>query len=276
MGNIDLDDRVILITGASRGLGRAMANALARAGARIVLASPETSLLREAAAEIEADLGGGRALAVPTDITKLADCDRVVAESLRRFGGLHVLINNARRSHRGPDLPDGNEFPFWKSDPEVWRRTVDVNVSGAFLMAHAVAPHLIRQGWGRIINISTSLDTMQRKNNSPYGVTKAALEAATMIWAKDLEGTGVTVNSLIPGGFVHTDLDRPAAPGRTVLPVDIMNDAAIWLCSSLSDGKTGGRYVGKFWDAGLGPDAAARHALEEPVLHAPSPRTQSR
>ncbi len=110
MGNIDLDDRVILMTGASRGLGRAMANALARAGARIVLASPETSLLREAAAEIEADLGGGRALAVRTDITKLADCDRVVVESLRRFGGLHVLINNARRSHRGPDLPDGNEF----------------------------------------------------------------------------------------------------------------------------------------------------------------------
>jgi NAD(P)-dependent dehydrogenase (short-subunit alcohol dehydrogenase family) len=276
MSKIRIDGRIVLITGASRGLGRSMAQALAAAGARVVLASPEGSLLRKAAAEIGAEHGPECALAVPTDVTRREDCERVVAESLRHFGGLHVLINNARRSHRGPGLPNGNEFPFWMSDPDLWRQTVDVNVTGAFLIAHSVAPHLVGQGWGRIINVSTSLDTMQRKNNSPYGVTKAALEAATLIWAQDLEGTGVTVNSLIPGGYVHTQLEGPPPSDRKALPVDIMNEAAIWLCSPLSDGKTGGRYVGKLWDARLPPNEAARHALEEPVLRAPSEKTRSR
>lgn len=277
MQNIQLDGRVIVVTGASRGLGRAMANALAAAGARVALASPETELLRETAADIETRYGEGHALAVPTDITKRADCERAIAESLRRFGGLHVLINNARRPHRGPGLPpEGNQLPFWESDPEIWQETVHVNVNGSFLITHAVAPHLIRQGWGRIINVTTSLDTMQRKHNSPYGVTKAALEAATSIWAQDLEGTGVTVNSLIPGGMVDSDPDRPPRPGRKMLPIDIMNKAAIWLCSPRSDGKTGGRYVGKLWDDGLPLDETSKGALEPSVLRAPAAAARSR
>lgn len=269
--DIDLKDRVVVVTGGSRGLGRAMAVGLAGAGARIIVASPEGKMLQEAAAEIEAKHGKGRALAVAADITKKADCQRILSTAIERFGGLHVLVNNARRPHRGPGLPaEGNSLAFWESDPEIWQETVQVNINGTFLVSHVIAPHLIQRGWGRIINLTTSLDTMQRGHNSPYGVTKAALEAATMIWAQDLIGTGVTVNSLIPGGSCDSDPDRPPPKGgRKLLPVDIMNPLVVWLASDLSDGQSGGRYVGKLWDSTLPPNQAAQRALEEPVLRVP-------
>lgn len=269
---MDLQDRVAVVTGASRGLGRAMAMGLAEAGARVVLAAPPSEGLTAAAAEIAARVGAGRVLAVPTDITKVEDCRRLIAETLARFGAFDALINNARRPHRGPGLPpNGNSLPFWESDPEIWMETVHVNVNGTFLLSHLVAPHLIRQGWGRIVNLTTSIDTMQRRRNSPYGVTKAALEAATMIWAQDLDGTGVTVNSLIPGGACDSDPDRPPGRGQSaLLPVDVMNPLAVWLVSDLSDGMTGGRYVGKLWDAALPPAEAAACCREAPVLRAPA------
>ena len=215
-------------------------------------------------------VGAARVFAVPTDITRKADCQRLMAETLARFGELDVLINTARRPHRGPGLPpNGKSLPFWESDPDIWMETVKVNVSGTYLLSHFVTPHLIGKGWGRIVNLTTSLDTMQRRRNSPYGVSKAALEAATMIWAQDLDGTGVTVNSLIPGGACDSDPGRPVGRGQSqLLPVDIMDPLAVWLASDLSDGKTGGRYVGKLWDATLSPGEAAACCLEPPVLRA--------
>ena len=126
-----------------------MSLALAEAGARVVLAAPETDLLDAVAAEIEAQVGPGRALAGRTDITVRADCERLLAESIRRFGGLHVLVNNARRPVRGPGLPPaGNFLPFWESNPDIWQESVHVNVNGTFLMSHVIAPHLIRNGLG--------------------------------------------------------------------------------------------------------------------------------
>src|SRR5215210_4237455 len=101
MSSIDLDGTVVAMTGASVGLGRSMSLALASAGARVVLAAPEIDLLKQVAAEIDAAAGPRRALPVNTDITVRGDCERLVAESIRRFGGLHVLVNNARRPVRG-------------------------------------------------------------------------------------------------------------------------------------------------------------------------------
>ena len=268
--SISLEGCVAVVTGASRGLGRAMAIGLADAGARVVLASPEGSLLRDVAAEITARVAPGRALAVPTDITVRSDCERLLARTVSEFGAVHVLVNNARRAHRGQGLPaGGNSLPFWESDSDIWQETIHVNINGSFLISQVVAPEMIRQGWGRIIVLTTSLDTMQGRNNSPYGVTKAALEAATLIWSQDLAGTGVTVNSLLPGGACDSDPERPLRSGQTLLPVDVMNPALIWLASRLSDGKTGGRYVGRLWNSNVPPDEAARHALDEPVLRPP-------
>jgi 3-oxoacyl-[acyl-carrier protein] reductase len=272
MTSIALNDRVVAITGGSRGLGRVMALALADAGARIALGSPEVDALRSVAEEIEARVGKGRAIAVPTDITKPEDCENILAQCKKSFGGADVLVNNAKRLSRGPGLPaTGNALPFWESNPQIWCETVGVNVCGTFLMSRTFAPTFIAQGWGRIINITTSLVTMQRANNSPYGVTKAALEAATMIWAQDLANTGVTVNSLIPGGAVDFEPGmRQHRPGiGTLQPPEIMNPLVIWLASDLSNGKTGGRYVGKFWNPDLPPGEAAARALEQPVLRSP-------
>ncbi|HEU0070607.1 MAG TPA: SDR family oxidoreductase [Alphaproteobacteria bacterium] len=270
---VDLKGRVAVVTGASRGLGRAMAMGLAEANGRVVLAARESEDLRAAAAEIAARAGADRVLAVAADITDQADCQRVVSETLARFGELDVLINNARRPHRGPGLPsDDHSVPFWQFDPEVWMDIMRVNVGGPFMLARAVVPHLIHKGWGRIINLSTNIDTMQRPHNSPYGVSKAAVEAATLIWAGDLKETGVTVNTILPGGACATELLRLAeANGRSgkLLPVDVMNPLAVWLASDLSDGKSGGRYVARFWDASLPADQAAARCLEAPVLRAP-------
>jgi 3-oxoacyl-[acyl-carrier protein] reductase len=269
MSGIDLDGTVVAMTGASVGLGRSMSLALASAGARVVLAAPETELLEEVAAEIDAEVGPGRAFPVRTDITIRGDCERLVAESFRRFGALHVLVNNARRPVRGPGLPPaGNFLPFWESNPEIWQESVHVNVNGTFQMSHVATPHLIRNGWGRIINISTSLGGLSQRRNSPYGVTKAALESASLIWAADLAGTGVTVNVLLPGGACDTDPNRLPDPNLKLLPVDIMNPAIVWLASKRSDGKTGGRYIGKLWNSSLPPDEAAAGASTASVFRA--------
>lgn len=268
-----LRDEVAIVTGASVGLGRSMALALASAGARVTLASPQTELLDEVAQLIDNKYGPGRALAVTTDITRRAQCDECVRRTVETFGQVSILINNARREQRGPGLPaGGNNFAFWDSNPDIWMEALNVNVGGSFLMARAVVPHMRQRGWGRIINISTSLDTMQRKHNSPYGVTKAAIDAASLIWAADLEGSGITVNILLPGGMVDTDGTRPSTPQRPTLPVEIMNDALLWIASQASDGRTGQRFVGRRWRSDLPPSQAADLAMEDPVLRPPSPR----
>jgi 3-oxoacyl-[acyl-carrier protein] reductase len=111
--------------------------------------------------------------------------------------------------------------------------------------------------------------------NSPYGVSKAAIETETLIWAQDLAGSGVTVNSLIPGGAVDTDfVSAPtradmAATGRKILQPDVMIAPMLWLASTLSDEVTACRFVGKLWDVSLPPEQAAAQALEPPVLRMP-------
>ena len=267
MNGIDLDGTVVAMTGASLGLGKSMSLALAKAGARVVLAAPEIDLLEAVAAEIEAKAGPGRALPLKMDITVRTDCERLLAESIRHFGKLQVLVNNARRPVRGPGLPPaGNFLPFWESNPYIWQESVSVNVNGTFLVSHVVTPHLIANGWGRIVNINTSLGGLIQSRNSPYGVTKAALESATMIFAADLAGTGVTVNTLLPGGACDTDPNRPPNPALKLLPVDIMDAAMVWLASTRSDGKTGGRYIGRLWNDKLPPDQAAAGAFTAPVF----------
>ncbi len=266
---IRLDGKVAIVTGAARGLGRAMAEGLLRAGASVMLTDVDAAALEHT---VQAATSG-TAAAVAADITLQAHCERVVAETIKRFGRLDLLVNNAGK---GPALleasPRTKSLKFWEADPDVWREIIVTNVNGTFLMARSVAPVMIKAGWGRIVNITTSLPTMQRRHNSPYGVSKAAIEAETLIWAKDLDGTGVTVNSLIPGGaadteFVHMASRKElAAIGRALLPPAVMVAPIVWLASPLSDGVTGARFVGKLWDPNLPPGEAATKAREASVL----------
>lgn len=272
--HIRLDNRVVIVTGASRGLGKSMAIALAETGARVVLTAPQTAPLEEVARAIAMTCGEGRAHVVAADITVPDDCDRILAEAIRVFGHVDVLINNARRMQRGPGIAkDAFHQRFWESDPKLWSEAVEVNINGMFTLTRIVAPHMIARGWGRIINITTSIDTMQRKKNSPYGVTKAAIDAATIIWAQDLEGSGVTANTLLPGGRVQADDDPregPASRPGGDIPVTSMDRMAVWLSSEHSDGVTGQRFVGKRWNDALAPNDAAEGCREPPVLLTPA------
>ena len=142
------------------------------------------------------------------------------------------------------------------------------NLDGAFHTAAAAARVMVARGGGKIVTVSTSAPTMVRRGYSPYGPAKAALEAASRIWAQDLEGTGVTVNVYLPGGASDTGL-IPGGPGRAgadgnLLPAAVMRRGIVWLCSAASDGMTGGRYVARLWDEALPPDEAAAGARDAP------------
>lgn len=269
-GQTRLDGRVALVTGAARGLGRTMAQALARAGAAVAFADLENA--EQTAAEVAQEPGCGRVLGLVCDITREGDCACAVAATLAAFGGLHILVNNAGKGPVHVEAsPRTTSLKFWEADPDIWQQVIVTNVNGTFLMSRQAVPAMIGAGWGRIINITTSLATMQRRQNSPYGVSKAAIEAATLIWAQDLEGTGVTVNSLIPGGAVDTNFVSAAMrrSGRPLLQPAVMIAPLLWLASPASDAITGARFVGKNWDGHLAPEAAARAAREAPVLLPP-------
>ena len=245
----DLKERVAIITGAGRGIGRAMAHGLARAGCRLIVTAArhaeELSVLAEAFPE--------RIVTLRADVTDPGDCAHCIDAALARFGRLDILVNNAGRGMRTVS-PDFMTEPtkFWQTDVQTWRTLIDTNVNGPFLMARAAVPVMLGAGWGRIINISMNYETMRRKGFSPYGPSKAALESETVIWAQDLAASGITVNALLPGGATRTGMippDLPAAVAAKLLDPEIMVPPLLYLASSSSDGVSGRRITAALWPA---------------------------
>jgi 3-oxoacyl-[acyl-carrier protein] reductase len=273
MMDIDLKGKVAVVTGAGRGIGRAMAIALAKAGAKVTLtAAREKNELNAVIDEISRLTGRDTVHAVIADVTDESACLRVRDATLERLGGLHVLVNNAARGHKYiHDANPGAPMDFWNADTAAWKMIIDTNVNGPFLMAKAVAPHLLAQKWGRIVNIGVTPSSMQKKRNSPYGVSKAALESETLIWAQELAGTGVTCNSLSPGGATLTGMVYGKDRERTGLAdPEIMGTPIVWLASEQSYWCNGQRLIAKDWDAALAPDQAARKSIAMPALTPPS------
>ncbi|HKK37145.1 MAG TPA: SDR family oxidoreductase [Paracoccaceae bacterium] len=256
---------VAIVTGAGRGIGREFARLLSGAGWRLTITAARS---RE---ELEATASAlpGEALPLVADAGDPVDAERTVAETLARFGRLDALVNNAGRGPREwSETFNRTPERFWEIPPDAWREIVRSNVDGPFLMARFAAPAMIAAGRGRIVNVSTSRITMVRKGYSPYGPTKAALDAMTRVFAQDLEGTGVTVNALLPGGatdtpFIPGERGRTGADGK-LLPVSVMNEALLWLLSEASDGVTAARLVGARWDPA--DPAACREDTGEPPL----------
>lgn len=266
-----LTGRVIIVTGGSRGLGREMAIALAQAGANLVITGAGQSAALDESGHLvrTASPAGAEHGTFMADVTDPAACERMVAYALARFGRLDALVNNAGLGMRAVSETFNTEpTKFWETRPEAWRQIVDTNVNGAFCAARAAVRPMIERRYGKIVNISTSAQTMVRRGYSPYGPSKAALEAASRIWAQDLAGTGVDVNVYLPGGASDTDLLPPVSSegaGRTgadgnLLPASIMRRAIVWLCSALSDGVTGARFTARLWDETLPPMQAAEAA----------------
>src|SRR5579885_2774752 len=243
----ELAGRTAIVTGGGRGLGRAMALGLAEAGVNVIVTAAHSRHEIEAVAEEARSFGGG-----------------VVGEAMREWGAIHILVNNAGRgmrfvSERFLTTPT----KFWETDPDVWRMIIDTNVNGPFLMGRAAVPRMLEQRWGRIINISMNYETMRRAGFSPYGPSKAALESATVIWARDLAGTGVTVNALLPGGVTDTGMVPESARLKLrarMLPPEIMVPPLLWLVSSAADEVSGERFNASLWDASLAPRLAAEKA----------------
>jgi 3-oxoacyl-[acyl-carrier protein] reductase len=144
---------------------------------------------------------------------------------------------------------------FWETSPDTWRMIIDTNVNGPFYMAKAAVPQMMAAGWGRIVNVSMSYETMKRPGFTPYGPSKAALESETIIWAQDLKDTGITVNALLPGGPVETGMIPPSFPDdmrRRLLRPDIVVPPLLWLASERSNGFTGRRLTGIEWTPEMG------------------------
>lgn len=250
----DRSGLVVIVTGGARGLGRAMSLGLLRSGFRVVVAHlPTSSSEMHGLSTVAAQEGSeSRLFAVECDVTNWQQCQDMIEKILNRFGTLHGLVNNAGVGMQGiGNVLIGKRKPFYEVEADAWRRAIDVNVNGAFQMAKAVAPHLVEQGWGRIVNIETSLYTMMMDGFSPYGPSKAALESATVIWSKDLAGTGVTVNALAPGGPADTRMIPETEVGNrsTLVRPDLMVAPIIWLMSPQSNGFSGRRLIAKEWDA---------------------------
>jgi NAD(P)-dependent dehydrogenase (short-subunit alcohol dehydrogenase family) len=274
----DLKDVAVIVTGAARGMGRAMALGLAAAGARI--AALDLSSSRDEMAEVldTASKRGsqGRIVPIDCDVGQWRDCVEAVKTATGRFGALHGLVNNAGIGMQGfGPVQVGPRKKFYEHDADAWQQAINVNVNGPFRMAKAVTPALVAQGFGRIVNVVTSHFTMVMNGFSPYGPSKAALEAATVIWAKDLAGTGVTVNALLPGGPGNTRMIPLAevSDRSTLVQPHVMAAPICWLMSRASDGVTGRRFIAKAWDNALPPAEAAAKAgaLAGWDINAPKP-----
>jgi 3-oxoacyl-[acyl-carrier protein] reductase len=212
----------------------------------------------------------GTVLPVLADLRRPADCDAVVAAAERAFGPVQVLVNNAGLTFTTitPDkFRRSDTQRFYEVADDVVQRVMDTNYMAADQMARRLAPGFVKQGWGRIINVTTMLETMHRTGSSPYGPSKAALEMATEIWAKDLADTGVTVNVLNPGGGANTpgmaeerrEASRTGTLSKLVEP-DEMVPPLLWLVSRAADAVTGWRFDANRWDPAALVDVNVKQA----------------
>lgn len=268
MSLTSLAGKVAVVTGGGRGLGRAMALGLAQAGAAVMItAARERSELDHVADEVRAATGTSRIVPVLADVTREDDCAALVQTAISTFGQLHILVNNAGRGMKYASPTFLTEpTRFWEVEPAVWRTIIDTNVNSPFLMARAVVPHMLRAGWGRIINISMNRETMRRAGFSPYGPSKAALESETAIWAQDLRGTGITVNALLPGGATETGMIPSGIPEtlrNRLLQPEIIVPPLLWLASEDSNSVTGRRIVATEWQADAVTSLPSSKAIEE-------------
>lgn len=252
--------RVALVTGGGRGIGREMVLGLLRQGFAVAAVDRDAAPLAELARTANAGAG---LLTLARDLAAATTCAETIATVRAQLGPVAVLVNNAGMG-QGSIRPDNWQRPirFWEVTPEDWRRFAAVNVEAMHALSRAAVPEMLARGWGRIINVTTSLGTMLRGGYVPYGPTKAAAEALTGVMAEDLEGSGVTANVLVPGGVTNTSLVPDAAgfDRAAMLQPGIMVPPLLWLASTAANAVNGRRFLAARWNPALPPAEAAAQA----------------
>lgn len=251
--------RAVIVTGAARGIGRAFTLGLLRAGHAVLAVDRLEEQLAALAAEAAAP---DRLHTLAADLTRPEVPEQVIQAALARFGRVEALVNNAGIGI-GAIRPDNwrNPLRFWDVTPQQWQDFLAINATAGIRLAQLAAPHLMRQGWGRVVSVTTSLGTMLRGGYLPYGASKAALEAATAIMAEDFAGTGVTANVLVPGAVTDTPLVPEQSGFRRdqLMPPARMAPPLVWLMSDAANAVTGRRFLAVHWDESLpGEQAAAK------------------
>ena len=251
--------RVVLLTGASGGIGQVMTDALLAAGHSVAAVDRDAAALARLAAQHGA--AKDRLHPIVADLATAAGCDNAVAEARTRFGAIDAVINNAGigMSSVRPDA-EAHAPGIAELTPEIWDGFMAIFVRAPLMLVRAALPDMTRRGFGRIVNNTTSYVTMLRV--LPYGAAKAALESMSAVWAKELDGSGITVNVLVPGGPTDTPLINDASgwPRDKMLRPDIMGPPTAWLVSDEASAFSGRRITAARWDTTLKPADAAQRA----------------
>jgi NAD(P)-dependent dehydrogenase (short-subunit alcohol dehydrogenase family) len=227
-----LEGKVALVTGASQGLGRALALAFAREGARVAINSRSEEGVRPVAGEAES--AGAEVLALAADVSRSADVERLVGATVERFGRIDVLVNNA--GVLGPRVPI-EEYP-----EDEWRRVMDANLNGLFLVTKAAIPHMPEGG--SIINVVSGVSVEGRAEWGAYSVSKFGVEGLTQILASELEERGIRANAVDPGGM-RTEMRAAAYPEEdpmTRITPEENTGVFLYLASDESREVTGQRF----------------------------------
>ena len=229
-----LESRIAIVTGASQGIGKAIAVAFGAEGAKVTATARTTAAIESVCAEIDA--GGSDGLAITADVSDESALQRIVDETIDRFGRIDILVNNAAIIHPKIDLVD--------FDPQLWRQVIDVNLIGAALLTRLVLPSMISNQYGKIINIASIGGRKGAKGRTAYRVTKAGLISLTESVAAEVKEHGIDVNAICPGG-VDTEGYRDAFETRgrpdnpkLMLPEEIA-EVAVFLASDASSAITG-------------------------------------
>jgi NAD(P)-dependent dehydrogenase (short-subunit alcohol dehydrogenase family) len=254
---------VAIVTGAAGGIGRALVGGLLGAGVRVAAVDRTEEGLTALAGDARQRQRGANLLTIATDLSRDEAAADIVAQTRARFGKIDILVNNAGIG-QATLRTDNWQRPirFWEVGADDWRRFVAVHTTAPLLLAQEVVPEMRARKWGRIVNVTTSLGTMIRAGSPTYGPSKAALEAFSAIMAKDLEGSGVTVNVLVPGGVTNTGMvpQQAGFDRAQMIQPEVMAPPLVWLVSDAAAEITGRRFLAAHWDSALPPEEAAEKA----------------
>lgn len=238
-----LVNRTAIVTGSRRGIGKAIALALASEGASVVVTDINQEDCQKVVDQIKSS--GGRALAVKCDVSMKSEVQAMVAETIKEFGKIDILVNNAMYSYIGP---------FWRMPEEEWDRTLDVNLKGAFLCSQAVTRNMIKNNWGRIINIASVSSGGSGGGSAPlmaaYTASKGGMKALTQAMAVELANFGINANAICPGpidsGAIPDSIKerslKTTPKGRLGKPEEIAA-LVVYMASPESDFMTGSAVI---------------------------------